>query len=92
MAGTIQHVRRAIKLMAVSVTLWTAVAATTFWMAPSTDSRRHVAPAAVVMITPVPQLVLMRAAALREPSNPRRGSFIYFGPVLLVPRLVMVLA
>lgn len=91
--ATFQHVRRAARLMAIFATLWTAVAAATFWMAPSADPGRHVGFAAVVMITPVLQLVLIGAAALRERSNPRIASFFYFGAVLLlVPGMVMMLA
>lgn len=93
MAGKVQHIRRAAKLLAILATLWAAFAAATVWMAPVTDPKRHVALVAVITVTPVLQLVLMGAGALRERARPRSASFFYFGAVLLlVPGLVMVLA
>ena len=93
MARTIQHIRRTAKLLASFATLWAAFAATTVWMAPVTDPGRHVAPTAVMTLTPVLQFVLIGAGALRECSKPRRSAFVYFAAaLLLVPELVMMSA
>ena len=91
MADSVQHVRRTAKILAILATLWASLMAAVIWMAPVSHWEWQVILyTAVVIVTPVLQLVLIGVGAVRERSNPRRASLFYFGAVLLLaPELLM---
>ena len=94
MADSVEHLRRVAKILASLATLGAGIMAAVVWMAPVEDwGWQAILYTAVVVVTPVLQLVLIGIGTVRERSNPRRASLFYFIAVLLLaPELLMFVA